>query len=212
MQLFTPLPLLTGGRFGAFLVMLRREDAARNAPIGQASTKSVPLGTFMDKDERVSLIMEDPLSASEIESAYTVLRNQHPPVDFEAPSKECAKRVQCTSVLRSELLTSKYVTFHDGPLPGPEEVDPPLLSEAERAQWAEKPYLIRSGKVKTEEMASLKRIIEDAAGEGLLKGVHLYPEWITDDVGGYLMVLLLNRSVAVRVLEECEEMMKSNEK
>lgn len=181
--------------------MLRRPgvDVIRaRASVASTYTKSVPLDDFLAKDERVSLLMEDPLHRAEIESAYSILKDVHPPVDLVAAKPDSPKRVECDRLLSEIFKEEKYFSLQQ-PLAGPEAVDPPI---AGAPQWVEIVFFLRSGTVTEAALVAIRQVLNESFTDGLVRKVLAYPEWITPDVGGYRLVLEVDSKRAIHVREQ----------
>ena len=194
-KLFTPLFLLTGARFGSFIVLQERAEERGKpkdaVPLRKRYTKSASFSLFVKNDPRVAMIMEPPFEAEELRVAQSVMKDVHPPEPIRAPPRHFAKRDACDAHLLAAFGPSGAQPTPQRPyaweyraeaLASPEDVDPP-------SRYTEQAYFLRSGVVYPERLASLHRLFSSLARAGTLKNVVCYPEWPDEVVGGYRIVL-----------------------
>jgi len=198
--MFSPLFMLTGARFGAFIV-LQETPESKDKPKDSISlkeryTKSANFALFVKNDPRVAMIMEPPFEAEELRAAQRVMKDVHPPAPIKAPSRHFEKRDECDKLLLQEFGPSMapstddhpYVwEYRSEPLPSAESVDP-------LSAYVEQTYYLRSGKVYEESLSSIHKLFSKLGRRGFLKKVICYPEWPDYVVGGYRLVLEISQS------------------
>lgn len=202
-KLFSPNFLLSGARFGSFIVLQETPEslAARpqvkaNMPLRERYTKSADFSRFIKNSPTVAMIMEPHLELEEIKIARHVLKDLHPPEAMRAPPRSFDKRNKCDAVIKAAFgerpKRSYEWEYRSEPLNSGEEVDPPVQSDL-----VEQVYYLRSGKVYPECLEAIERTFESLARHsGSLKRVIFYPEWTTTVVGGYRIVLEMDPSKA----------------
>jgi hypothetical protein len=200
-KLFSPNFLLSGARFGSFIVLqetpesLAARPAARaNMPLRERYTKSADFSRFIKNSPTVAMIMEPHLELEEIKTARHVLKDLHPPEAMRSPPRHFEKRDKCDAVIEAAFKNranrSYEWEYRSEPFNSGEMVDPPT-----RAGLVEQVYYLRSGKVYPECLEAIERTFDSLARHsGSLKRVIFYPEWTTTVVGGYRIVLEMDAS------------------
>lgn len=194
-KMFSPLFVLTGARFGAFIVLQEapeaRDKPAGSVPLRDRYTKSASFALFAKNDPRVAMIMEPPFEAEELRAAQRVMKDVHPPGRIQAPPRRFEKRDECDKLLLATFGPSLAAAtperpytweYRSEPLASPEDVDPP-------SPHIEQVYYLRSGKVYEESLAGVHKLFRRLGQRGILKRVVCYPEWPDYVVGGYRIVL-----------------------
>ena len=201
-KLFSPNFLLSGARFGSFIVLQEtpesvsaRPHAKARMPLRERYTKSADFSRFIKNSPEVAMIMEPHLELEEIKIARHVLKDLHPPEPMKAPPRRFEKRDRCDAVLKAVFDNKKLSypwEYRSEPLQSGESVDPPAGEGL-----VEQVYYLRSGKVYEECVEAIERTFDALARHnGSLKRVIFYPEWTTTVVGGYRIVLEMDASRA----------------
>lgn len=198
-KIFTPYFLLTGARFGSFLVLQETQQSVDASPTARAAmpfraryTKSADFALFIKNDPRVAMVMEPHLADAEIQAAQAVMKDIHPSEPMLGPPRHFEKRDRLDALITSIFGGGKksYVWDYRSEALGPEEIDPPV-----QAGLVEQVYYLRFGKVYRECLEAIERLCSELGRRKTLVRVVFYPEWATDVVGGYRLVFEMNASL-----------------
>lgn len=178
MQLFCAEPILDDSlAMPSFLVMQQHGigSAVRNTPVSQLLTKSATFSAFLQagtkdetdsNEESVRLLMEPLLKPAEWVGMVEGLRNIHPPEPMDAPGRDPATQQRCQRLVDSTLRQNSAAQVSDGNI-------------------TRMVYYLRASKVNAKTCRSVADFLTKEVPSGLVRGWEVYPEWITDNVGGY---------------------------
>lgn len=175
-KIFTPVPIIEGGSFGSFLIMQKHSGTGA---LRKRLTKSVGFSEFLADGKDVSVFMEPELTEAEKLSIFEGMKNIHPPVPLAPPSPGSPKKQRCEKEM--DLFKSRIKPL----------VKPPLEAGLKAASQV---YYLRSGKVDRETMNHIYEWLTSLP-PGMLLKVDIHDEWVTDDVGGYRLVVWTEKSV-----------------
>lgn len=177
-QIFTPVPLLNGASFGSFLVMHRDRSISDRVALKKKITKSASFSEFIADNKDVYMVMEPELTAAEKLAAFEGLKDIHPPMPLDAPSKPPARRqALCDALIKDLIQTLRTLT-----------------KTGSGTSVMEQVYYLRSGKVTKKCIEQLK-LFFSSLPTGMLRGFGLDSEWVTDEVGGYRLTLKLDQEL-----------------
>jgi hypothetical protein len=162
--------------YTSFLVMQEHSEK-RGAPMQQSLTKSVSFNAFMrasardessGETEPVRTLMEHLMSRAEWLACFEAAKNIHPPADMDAPHQDSAAEVlRCKSVINTTLKDRVIVTGSQG------------------APTTKMVYYLRRSKIDVVMCSSIYTFLSHEVPSGVVRGWKVYPEWATDEVGGY---------------------------
>lgn len=180
--MFTPVPITEGASFGSFLIMQRHPGSGK---LSKKLTKSVGFGDFISDGQDVVVYMEPELTAAEKASIFEGMKNIHPPVPLEAPGMERGGKSDRCDQMVSDMMYEirslvKKIPQHSAP-----------------ARPAEQTYYLRSGKVDQKTCGQIVDFLRSVP-DGMLLSVDAFAEWVTDEVGGYRLVMKLNEEAVGR--------------
>jgi hypothetical protein len=170
------MPILEGGSFGSFLIMQKHQGTGA---LRKRLTKSVGFSDFIAGSKDVSVFMEPEFTVAEKLAIFEGMKNVHPPAPLLPPTGNSPKKARCDREI-SALVKRAYPLVRtsraDGAIDAVQQV-----------------YYLRSGKVDRE---TLDRVFEwlSSLPPGMLLGLDVHDEWVTDEVGGYRLVVRIERS------------------
>lgn len=171
-----------------FLVVQERDALPKNVPLREVAlkdryTKSASFARFLQKDERVAIVMEPALNEAELIALFEITKDVHPAEPLGAPGefngRLADRRGQSMAALRSiSNRYSEWFTIHDELLE--DETIDPTPPKTTVAQC----YYLRVGKLKEKFIKRDLVYLDKMRTKDLVSEVHVYPEWLTNNVGG----------------------------
>lgn len=180
-KVFCPIPIMEGGSFGSFLIMHRDKTVSDRLSMRKRLTKSASFSEFIMDSKEVVILIEPELTEAEKLAVFEGLKDIHPPVPLDAPSSPPApKQAACEKIIadfakKARDLIKTFGVRYKGPI-------------------TEQAYYWRSGKIDPKTSRQVLRFLTDMP-TGMLVDFEIQTEWITDEVGGYRLLLSLNSQV-----------------
>ena len=189
-KMFSPRPLHAGSLFGSFIVTQERANLPRGIPLDRLPlkeryTKSASFARFIQKDEKVAIVMEPELNEEELICIYEVLKDVHPPEPLGAPGQfsdriPADKRLAASATMeRLAAPERSWVVMHS------EFEEDATANLAEPEDVINQGYYLRIGALQERPISEFLAYFGALHRSGLVREMHVYPEWVSDNVGGY---------------------------